>query len=233
MLNEAAISAARNDKAQIEMEDITEAATKVKLGPAKKRVQSEEDKAITAYHEAGHAVVAHYLPKTDPVQRISIVARGMSLGHTEISPNGDRTHETKTRLLQAITAMMGGRAAEEMTFREMTAGAASDIKNATKFAKAMVIDFGMSALGPINFGASSEYGDFGNMEWYEGPSNSQAVQEKIDTEVKKIIDLCYKSAQDIILKHKKELDGVVKVLLERETIDKDEFEKIVGKKIEK
>jgi cell division protease FtsH len=233
MLNEAAISAAREGKTEIEMMDIEESATKVKLGPAKKRLQSEEDKMITAYHEAGHAIVSHFLPKTDPVQRISIVARGMSLGHTEISPTSDRTHETKSRLLQAITSMLGGRAAEQMKFREMTAGAANDIANATKYAKAMVVDFGMSPLGPINLGASSEYGEFGNMEWYEGPSISPAMQEKVDNEVKKIIDSCYKEAETIIVKHHNKLDKVVEILMKKETIDKDEFERIVGKKVSK
>lgn len=230
MLNEAAISAAGENKSQIAMENINEAATKVKLGPAKRRVQSDEDKKITAYHEAGHAIAAHYLPEADPVQRISVVARGMSLGHTEISPVTERTHETKTKLLQAITAMMGGRAAEEIVFKEMTAGASNDIKNATRYAKAMVVDFGMSSLGPINFGDTSEFGEFGNMEYYEGPSISQAMQEKVDFEIKKIIDTCYKSAESLISAHKKELDKVVKVLLEKETLDKEEFEKLVGKR---
>ena len=230
MLNEAAIHAARNDRNSIEMSDIEEAATKVKLGPAKRRIQSEEDKRLTAYHEAGHALVAHFMPKADPVQRISIVARGMSLGHTEISPVTDRSHETKTRLLESIAVMLGGRAAESAVFNEMTAGAANDIKNATRYAKAMVVDLGMSSLGPTNFGATSETGEFGNMEWYEGPSISPAMQEKVDLEIKKIIDNGLKIATEVVKKHSKLLDSVVKVLMEKETIDRDEFEKIVGKK---
>lgn len=231
MLNEAAIQAARNGKDAIEMLDLEESATKVKLGPAKKKIQTEEDRNITAYHEAGHALVSHVLPKTDPVQRISIVARGMSLGHTEISSNGDRTHETKTRLTQAITSMLGGRAAEQIVFNELTAGASNDIKVATKYAKAMVVDFGMSPLGPVNLGANSEMGDFGNMEWYEGPQISQAVQEKVDNEVSKIIESAYKEAARIIKGNRKTLDAIVIKLLEKETLDKDEFEKIVGKKL--
>ena len=231
MLNEAAIQAARNGKEAIEMLDLEESATKVKLGPAKKKIQTEEDRNITAYHEAGHALVSHVLPKTDPVQRISIVARGMSLGHTEISPNGDRTHETKTRLIQAITSMLGGRAAEQIVFNELTAGASNDIKVATKYAKAMVVDFGMSPLGPVNLGANSEMGDFGNMEWYEGPQISPAMQEKVDNEVSRIIEMAYKEAARIIKGNRKTLDAVVKKLLEKETLDKDEFEKIVGKKV--
>jgi len=150
MLNEAAIGAARNDKTEITMADIEESATKVKLGPAKKRLQSDIDKKITAYHEAGHAIVTHFLKETDPVHRISIVARGMSLGHTLIPPNGDRTHETRGRLLQQITAMLGGRAAEEVVFKEMTSGASNDIAVATKLAKAMVTEWGMSDLGTIS-----------------------------------------------------------------------------------
>jgi ATP-dependent metalloprotease FtsH len=230
MLNEAAIGAARSNKTAIEMVDLEEAATKVKLGPAKKKLQSDEDRKITAYHEAGHALVAHSLPKTDPVQRISIVARGASLGHTEISPNGDRTHETKTRLIQAITAMLGGRAAEQLVFKEMTAGAANDIKMATRFAKAMVVDFGMSSLGPVNLGSTSEMGDFGTMEWYEGPSISPAFAEKVDNQVSKIIDEAYKNAAAILSKNRKTLDNIVKKLLVKETLDKEEFEEIVGKK---
>ena len=231
MLNEAAIQAAREGKISIEMSDVEEAATKVKLGPAKKRLQTDEDRQITAYHEAGHALTAHFLPKADPVQRISIVARGMSLGHTEISSTGtDRTHETRTRLLQAVTAMLGGRGAEKLIFNEMTAGAASDIKNATKIARAMVVDFGMSILGPVNLGANSEYGEFGSLEFYEGPTISPAMQEKVDNEVNKIIESCYKKAEEILKKNKKLLDKVVENLLIKETLDKDEFEKIVGKK---
>ena len=233
MLNEAAITAARNGQGAIIMLDLEESATKVKLGPAKKKIQTQEDRNLTAYHEAGHALVSHILPKTDPVQRISIVARGMSLGHTEISPeSGDRTHETKTRLIQAITSMLGGRAAEQIVFNELTAGASNDIKVATRYAKAMVVDFGMSSLGPVNLGANSEMGDFGNMEWYEGPQISQAVQEKVDNEVSKIIEHAYKEAEIIIKKNRKTLDAIVKKLLDKETLDKDEFEKIVGKKNE-
>jgi cell division protease FtsH len=230
MLNEAAIGAARNDKKEITMEDIEESATKVKLGPAKKRLQREEDKKITAYHEAGHGIVTHFLKGTDPVHRISIVARGMSLGHTLIPPAADRTHETKTRLLEQIQAMLGGRAAEEVVFNEMTSGASNDIAQATKIARAMVIEFGMSDLGPINLGDDMGMGDFGQMEWFEGAKNSPAFLEKIDTEVKKILDTAYKSAVKLIKEKRKLLDKVSLALLEKETLDRDDFEKIVGNK---
>jgi cell division protease FtsH len=230
MLNEAAISAARGNKKQIEMDDVEEAATKVKLGPAKKKLQSDEDRKITAYHEAGHAIVTHFLPKMDPVHRISIVARGMSLGHTFIPPAADRTHETKTRLVQQVTAMLGGRAAEQVVFNELTAGAANDIDQATRLARAMVVDFGMSSLGPIDLGPQYDYDQMGKATWYEPAQVSPAMQEKIDAEIKKIIDSAYKDAVEIIKGNRKKLDKVVEMLLKKETIDKEDFEKIVGKK---
>ncbi|MEK7498078.1 MAG: ATP-dependent zinc metalloprotease FtsH [Patescibacteria group bacterium] len=230
MLNEAAILAARASKKEIDMIEVEEAATKVKLGPAKKRLQSDEDKKITAYHEGGHAIVTNFLPKMDPVHRISIVARGMSLGHTLIPPAADRTHDTKSRLLDTITAMLGGRAAEDVIFNEMTSGASNDIEKATSLARAMVVDFGMSSLGPINYGNQTDYGEFGNPEMYEGAKVSQAMMEKIDVEIKKIIDTSYKEAIALIRKYKKDLDKVAAALLDKETLDRDEFEKIVGKK---
>jgi len=230
MLNEAAILAAREDKNKIEEDDIEEAATKVKLGPAKKRLQSDEDKKITAYHEAGHAIVTHFLSKMDPVHRISIVARGMSLGHTLIPPAGDRTHETKSRLNQQITAMLGGRAAEEIVFNEMTSGASNDIERATQLARAMVVDFGMSPLGPVNLGPQYDVDDMGKPQWFEPTQVSPAMQEKVDAEIKVIIDAAYKGSLDIIKNRRKELDKVVEVLLKKENLDRDEFEKLVGKK---
>ncbi len=233
MLNEAAILAARGGKKEIVMEDIEEAATKVKLGPAKKRLQSEMDRKITAYHEGGHAVVTHLLSQMDPVHRISIVARGMSLGHTLIPPAADRTHETKSRILQQIIAMLGGRAAEQVVFNEMTSGASNDIAQSTKLVRAMVVEWGMSDLGPINMGPDTGLGDFGQLEWYEQSQVSQAMQEKIDNEVKKIIDSCYKEAVEIVKKNRKTLDKIADALLEKETLDRDDFEKIVGEKSSK
>src|SRR4030066_1487618 len=194
MLNEAAIFAARNNKHVIDTSDIEEAATKVKLGPAKKRLQSEEDRKITAYHEAGHAIATHFLPKMDPVHRISIVARGMSLGHTLIRPAAERTHETKSRILDQITAMLGGRAAEEGVFDEMTSGASNDIERATQLARAMVVDFGMSSLGPVNYGPQTDIDEMGKQNWFEPTNISPAMQEKVDLEIKNIIDTAYKQA---------------------------------------
>jgi cell division protease FtsH len=230
MLNEAAIFAAGQNKAVIAAADIEEAATKVKLGPAKKRLQSDEDKKITAYHEAGHAVVTHNLPKMDPVHRISIVARGMSLGHTLIPPAADRTHETKSRILQQVIAMLGGRAAEEVVFDEMTSGASNDIEQATRLARAMVVNFGMSSLGPIDFGPQVDYDELGKPNWYEPSQVSPAMQERIDLEVKKIVDSCYQESISIIKKQRKTLDKVAKTLLKKETLGRNDFEKITGKK---
>lgn len=231
MLNEAAILTAREDKSEIVMEHIEEAATKVKLGPAKKRLQSKEDKELTAYHEAGHGVVTHMLSRMDPVHRISIVARGMSLGHTLIPPAADRTHETKSRIVQQIVAMLGGRAAEKVIFDEMTSGAASDIEKATKLARAMVTDFGMSSLGPISLGPQVEYDDLGKPGWYEPAQLSPGMQKKVDYEIKSIVDASYKEALRIITKNKPKLDEVSAALLKKETLDKDDFESIMGEKI--
>jgi cell division protease FtsH len=229
MLNEAAILAARNNNQQISMEDLEEAATKVKLGPEKKRLQSDLDRKITAYHEAGHAIVTHFLPNMDPVHRVSIVSRGVSLGYTLIPPAKDRLHETKTHLLQEITSMMGGRAAEQMVFNEITTGAASDFDQATKIARAMVVEFGMSNLGPINFGPTMDIAEWGKKYW-EQNTVSEAMLAKIDDEIKKIIEECYKKAQKILLENKKHLDCVAEGLLKKESLDEEDFEAIVGKK---
>ncbi len=230
MLNEAAIGAARDNKKEIDMEEIEEAATKVKMGPARKRIQTDEDRKITAYHEAGHAIVTNALANMDPVHRISIVARGMSLGHTLIPPAADRTHDTKKRFVSQLAAMMGGRAAEEIIFDDITAGASSDIENATRLARVMVTDFGMSDLGPINMGNQTGYDDFGNVNWTEATPVSPALQEKIDLEVKKFMDNAHKLAVITLKKEKKDLDKVALALLKKETLDRDDFEKIVGKK---
>ncbi|MFA6005396.1 MAG: ATP-dependent zinc metalloprotease FtsH [Patescibacteria group bacterium] len=224
MLNEAAILTARMSKDKITMNILEEAATKVKLGPEKKRMQTDEDKKLTAYHEAGHAVVTRSLPGMDPVHRISIVARGMSLGYTLIPPQKDIVHETKTHLVNQITAMLGGRAAEEFIFNEITTGAANDFNQATAVAREMVTEYGMSSLGPINLGD-----DFDVTSWSrgEGSSLSQETLAKIDAEISKLINACYKKAVATLKEHKPQLDAVAKELLEKETLDQDEFEKIM------
>ncbi|PIP15072.1 cell division protein FtsH [Candidatus Roizmanbacteria bacterium CG22_combo_CG10-13_8_21_14_all_35_9] len=229
MLNEAAIYAARQEKTAINMEDIEEAATKVKLGPEKKRIQSDYDKKLTAYHEAGHAIMSHFLPFTDPVHRISIVSRGMALGFTLIPPAKDKLHETKTHLLEQISVMMAGRAAEEVIFNEVTTGAANDFDQATQVAKAMVVEYGMSDLGPINYGPTIDVTEWGK-SYFEQNSISQEMMAKIDKEIKKIIDLSYARALDVIKEKKPLLDKVATALLKKESLDQEEFEKIVGKK---
>jgi cell division protease FtsH len=227
MLNEAAIYTARVEREKITMEDIEEAATKVKLGPEKKRLQSESDKKLTAYHEAGHAVVSHILPHTDPVHRISIVSRGMALGYTLIPPMKDKLHETKTHLIESIAMMMGGRAAEELAFAEATTGAANDFDQATKIAKAMVVDYGMSPLGPINFGPTTDITEWGK-SYYEQSTVSQDMQAKIDKEINTIITAGYQKALDTLQSHRELLDKVANELMTKESLDQDEFEKIVG-----
>ena len=229
MLNEAAIYAARNGKDTIVMDDIEEAATKVKLGPEKKRLQSDLDKRLTAYHVAGHAIASHFLPHTDPVHRISIVSRGLSLGFTLIPPAKDKLHETKTHLLEQITVMMGGRAAEELVFNETTTGAANDFDQATNIARAMVVEYGMSQLGPVNFGPTMDVTEWGKTYW-ERNTVSQDMLAKIDEEVKSIITTQYKIAIQTIKNNRQNLDKVAEALLKTESLDQEEFEKIVGAK---
>lgn len=225
MLNEAAILAARAGRKEILNVDLEEAATKVKLGPQRKRMQSAEEKKLTAYHEGGHAIAAHFLPYVDPVHRISIVARASSGGHTEVHPQIDRNLETKTRLMERISMALGGRAAEDLVFGEFTTGASSDLEVASGIARTMVAEFGMSDLGPTVFGARPQFG-----VWPTGeqPQVSPELAAKIDHEVTKIIDSCYKIAKNILIKHRKELDIVAEALLDKETLERDEFEKLVG-----
>jgi cell division protease FtsH len=221
MLNEAAILAARDNKKEIDMLDIEEAATKVKLGPQKKRMQTEDDRRITAYHEGGHALVAYFSPHMDPVHKISIVGRGLSLGHTMIPPSQDRVHETKTRLLEQIATMLGGRAAEELIFKEMTTGAGDDIEKATQVARAMVIDYGMSNIGAINLGEDK------GRSFYEMTTVSDEMKYKIDQEIKRIMDEGYKVAEKTLKENRPILDRVAAALMEKETLEGDEFDDIV------
>lgn len=227
MLNEAAIFAARSGRDRITMNDIEEAATKVKLGPEKKRLQSDYDKKLTAYHEAGHAIVSHFLPHTDPVHRISIVSRGMALGYTLIPPAQDKLHETKSHLLERLSAMMGGRAAEEVVFGEVTTGAANDFDQASRIAKAMVTEYGMSDLGPINYGPTMDVTEWGK-SYYEQNPVSQETMSKIDVETEKILRKAYARAVDLIKANREALNKVAEELVKKENLDQEEFEKLVG-----
>lgn len=227
MLNEAAIMTARREGSIITMNDTEEAATKVKLGPERKRLQSNEERKLTAYHEAGHALVAHFLPKTDPVHRVSIVSRGMALGFTETAPLADKYQQTRSELMQKMAAALGGRTAEELFFHEITGGAASDIDYVTRLARSMVINLGMSDLGPIDFGPQSDTTEYG-LRFYEPQNISDKTQEKVDAEVRRIVGEAHLIALDILKKNKTIMDKLAKALLDRETLDGDEFEKLIG-----
>lgn len=227
VINESAILAAREDKTQIDNHDLEEAATKLKLGPQRKRMQSDYERKLAAYHEAGHAIVGHFMPLVDPVHRISIVSRGMSGGHTMFPPTEDRSNETKSRLLQQISAALGGQVAEEIVFGDISTGASSDIESATAIAKQMVTQYGMSSLGPINIQPSPMMGGWSRNE---ETAISPELHNAVDREMRKIIEAQYKEAMNIIKKNKTKFDKVAKALLESETLDGDEFEKIVGKK---
>ncbi|RJQ38372.1 ATP-dependent metallopeptidase FtsH/Yme1/Tma family protein [Candidatus Microgenomates bacterium] len=223
MLNESAILAARLGKTAIDMKDIEEAATKVKLGPEKKRLQTEDDRKMTAYHEAGHALVSWKMPLMDPVHRISIVSRSFSLGHTMMEPI-ERLHETKTHLLEQVAVMLGGRAAEDLVFHEMTTGASDDIAKATHVARTMVTEFGMSDLGPINLDGEQK-------SFYETSNVSPDMASKIDQEVKKMTDSAYKEAYLILSKLRGKLDLLAEELLKKETLEAEEFIKLLGPKV--
>ncbi|MBI4067304.1 ATP-dependent metallopeptidase FtsH/Yme1/Tma family protein, partial [Candidatus Gottesmanbacteria bacterium] len=193
MLNEAAILAAREGKTAIDNKDLEEAATKEKLGPQRKRMQSEHDRKLAAYHEAGHAIVGHFLKNVDPVHRISIVSRGMSGGHTLFPPTEDRSNESKSRLVEQITAALGGQAAEELVFKDISTGAASDIDVAMSIARSMVTQYGMSSLGPLSVNPKPMFGIWKGMD--EGESLSPKLHDAVDAEIKKIMDSCYKNAE--------------------------------------
>ena len=229
MLNEAAILSARIGKKTISMNEIEESATKVKLGPEKKRMQSEEDRRMTAYHEAGHAVATYFLPKMDPVHRVSIVSRGLALGYTMIPPKKDRYNETQSHLLETVASLLGGRAAEELILNEFTGGAASDIDKATRIARQMVVDFGMSSLGPVYLGPQIEMAEYGR-SFIQPTEISPEMQAKVDTEIKKIVDGAYQQSLELLKKNKKKLDLIAEKLIDQETIDGDEFEVLMKKK---
>jgi len=226
MLNESAILAARRDAKLISEKDLDNASLKVTMGEERRTLQTDEEKKITAYHEAGHALVAAKCKDMDPVYRISIIPRGGSLGHTSLPPEKDRYNETKSRLLGLISTMLGGRAAEELIFNEQTIGASSDIERATSLARKMVTEFGMSSLGPISFDASHG-SNFLARELGEGPHYSEETAAKIDNEIKKIIDDAHNNAIKILKENKVILDKVSERLLEVETIDSTEFYEIL------
>lgn len=229
MLNEAAIAVARENRETMTMADIEEASLKVKLGPSKRRLQDDTERKMTAYHEAGHAVIAHVSPHADPVHRISIVSRGRALGYTLTPPERDKLQTTKSELLDEIAVLLGGRAAEQLVFNELTAGASSDIERATKVARAMVMDFGMSDLGPMQFSPQYDLSDYGR-SWGEPLKVSDKLQEQVDGAVKNFVDEGLKKAIALLKKYRKQLDVVSEKLLEQESLDGDEFAQLMGMK---
>jgi cell division protease FtsH len=223
MLNEAAIIAAQANKKFIDLVDIENAALKVKLGPERKRMQSEYDRRMTAYHEAGHAVVMWAMKNLDPVNRISIVSRGMALGFTTASPEQDRYNETRTRLYEIIAGMLGGRAAEEIVYNELTIGASNDLEKANGLARDMVTVYGMSALGPISTEKRSSYG----YDEYMKDSYSNELMAQIDKEVSTILRKSESMAVESLKTYRAALDAVTDALMKEETIDADRFKEIM------
>lgn len=225
LLNESAILAAREDRPYIMQKDISRAFLKVGVGPEKKsRVISEKEKRITAFHEAGHALLFHLLPDVGPVYTVSIIPTGIgAAGYTMPLPEKDEMFNTKGKMLQEIMVDLGGRIAEELVFEDITTGASQDIKQATEVAKAMVMKYGMSdAVGLINYDEGDEVfigRDLGHTRSY-----GESVATKIDDEVKRIIDECYVKARDIIVDNRGILDNCATLLLEKEKINQKEFE---------
>lgn len=226
-LNEAAIMAARRNHATINMEDITEGINKVLMGPQKKsRIITEKDKRLTAYHEAGHAIIAKTLDTGDSVHEVSIIPRGMAGGYTSTRPADDENHYTFSKLNSRICMTMGGRMAEELVFGDITAGASSDIQRATEIAKKMVTEWGMSEkLGFQNFGKGEEV--FIGRDYQVHNTYSEKTASIIDEEVKKILDKNYKKAKEILTEKRAILDNMANLLIEKETIYEDEVNAIL------
>jgi cell division protease FtsH len=229
MVNEAAILAARKNKKTINDKDFQEAIERVILGPERRsRVISKAEQRITAYHEAGHAVVGHLLPHSDPVRKVTIMPRGMSGGSTLFVPDEDISYVTRSRMRDQIVVALAGRAAEEIVFDEITTGASSDLERVTKLARAMVTRFGMSEkLGPMMYGQKEEMIFLGR-EISEQRDYSEAVAEEIDTEVRKIVNGAYDEARRIINENREKLNAVASRLLEVETVDAKEFLGLMG-----
>ena len=226
MLNEAALLTARRNGMKIRMDEIEEAITKVIAGPEKKsRVINEEERKLTAYHEAGHAVVAHVLPKTDPVHQITIIPRGRAGGFTMILPKEDKYYGTKETMREQIIHLLGGRVAEMLTLDDVSTGASNDIQRATDIAKEMVTKYGFSEkLGPVNYSSSDEV--FLGKDFSTRQSYSEETASEIDEEVKAIIEEAYEAAKTILSEHMEQLKAVAEGLLAVETLDNQQFERL-------
>lgn len=229
MLNEAALIAARKNEREVRMTHLEDAIDKVIAGPEKKsKIITPKDKEITAYHEMGHALIAYYEKDSDPLHKVTIIPRGMALGLTMTLPEEDHLNYSKAQLLAKIKVLLGGRIAEEITFGDITTGAQNDLQKATELLRKMITQFGMSDLGPLTFGQSNEQvflgRDYGHVRDY-----SEDVATKIDNEMKSTISKLYDECKQMLQEKSKELEALSKVLLEKETIDKDEFKDIVEK----
>lgn len=227
LVNEAAILAARRNKKLIGQPEMEEAIERVIAGPERKsRLISEEEKRIVAYHEAGHAVVMNALPQADPVHKVSIIARGMAGGYTLALPEEDRTLMARKKMMADMVGLLGGRAAEELVFDDITSGAANDLERVTRLARAMVTRLGMSEqLGPMVYGQKEELIFLGR-EISEQRDYSESVAEEIDSEVRRLVGEAYVSAKGILTEYREMLDAVARRLLEVETITREEFERI-------
>lgn len=224
LLNEAALLAVRQNKKAIDMKDIDEAADRVLMGPAKKsKKYTEKEKRLVAYHEAGHAVLGLKLSDANVVHKVTIIPRGMAGGYSMMLPKEDKYFATKKELLDQITSLLGGRAAEEIVFNESSTGAHNDFERATKIARAMVTEYGMSDLGPIQL-EHQESSVFLGRDYQKSRNFSDQVALEIDKEVRKIINNCYAKAKKIINENKKLLDLIAETLLEQETLTKEEIE---------
>ncbi len=229
MVNESALLAARKNKKQIDMIDMEEALVKVMMGPEKRsKVISDKDKKLTAYHEAGHAIVSRFLKNHDTVHQISIIPRGMAGGYTMYKPNEDKTYASKLEMEEHIVSLLGGRVAEKLVLDDISTGASNDIERASKIARNMVTRYGMSdKLGPITFGVSQEEvflgRDFGSQRNY-----SEKVASEIDEEVKRIITTAYDKAEELLKENMDKLHKTAELLLEKEKIDADEFDAVFG-----
>ena len=229
MLNEAALLAVRRNKLSIGMDEIDEAGDRVLMGPAKtSRKVTDFEKKVVCFHEAGHAVIGIELPNGEEVHKITIIPRGMAGGYTQMLPKEERTMVmTKDELLDRITSLLAGRVSEEMFLNEMSTGASDDFKKATRIARSMVTEYGMSDLGPVQFEHRSEEVFLGR-DYTKSRNYSDTVALEIDQEVRKIIDVCYKRAKDIIQKNKDLVNLLSETLMSKETLTKEEIEDIVN-----
>jgi cell division protease FtsH len=227
LMNESALLTVRNNKKVIGMTELKEAVNRVIMGPEKKsRVIIEKDRRITAYHEAGHAVIGKLLPNTDPIHEVSIIPRGMAGGYTMHLPEEDRTHMLKSWLEDEMVMLLGGRVAEKLIIGDISTGAKNDIDRTTNIAKKMVMEFGMSeVIGPISFGSGHDEVFMGR-DFGKSRNFSEEVAARIDTEIRKIIDEAYKKAEKLLTENVNKLHVVAQALLEKEKLDAKEFEEI-------